>query len=335
MDNNPWVEKFRPDEIEKIIMTDYQVKYVNTIVEELKTYVYRPLILTGTSGVGKTTTARCLARKMLGKYINDCFMELNAADERKSVVLKKTLPVFCQKIITGCSMKIILFDEADNITEKCQMELKDYMIKYKKVLFIFTCNESSKIITDIQSLSRRFEFHKLKSENIKKYLKIIADKEELEYTDKALDIIAENAEGDMRRGINDLYSCYISGKKITPSLVYANCNIPDPIYYKKIIDACANIDLIEADKHMNEIIDKGFNLIDIVIGLLKTLETYPDKEFKDDSDDKYNLNIKRDEYKIKLSEVVSQTKIDLVSGLRTPLQLKAMICKMIIVFKND
>src|SRR5579885_1498554 len=140
MDRNPWVEKFRPDEIEKIMLNDYQIKFIDTIINELKTNVIKPLLLTGPSGVGKTTTSRCLAKIMLGNNLDTCFLELNAADERKAIVLNKSLPNFCKRVIDNCDMKVILFDEADWITEKCQMEIKEYIIKYKKVLFIFTCN---------------------------------------------------------------------------------------------------------------------------------------------------------------------------------------------------
>jgi len=335
MNRNPWVEKFRPDEISKIILNDYQVTFVQTIINELKNGINKPLIISGTPGVGKTTTSRCLAKKMLGKNVDICFLELNAADDRKIITLEKIVPTFCKKIVDNNNLKVILFDEADNITEKCQMEIKNYIIEFeKKTLFIFTCNDSSKIIADIQSLSRRFEFHPLSAEQIYKYLKIIADSEKLDYTEKGLKILADIAEGDMRCGINDLYSCSSREKNITPKLVYETCNIPDPIYYKKIIDACRIANLVDAHNQISEMIDKGFNLIDIVVGLLKTLEVYPDKEYDDTGDDKININIMKDEYKIQLSKVVSNTKIDLVSGLRTNLQMKAMVAKMIMVFQG-
>jgi len=332
----PWIEKFRPEKISEIILSENQMNFVNVILGELDKKVNKPVILTGNPGIGKTSTARCIGRKLLGENYHDCFYEINAGD-RKIVTMKKDIPFFCSKIVDYTGTKVILFDEADNMTEKCQMEIKNYILGYNhKILFLFTCNESSKIISDIQSLARTFQFQALKPEQINTYLTRIADKEELDYTKKALQVLADIAEGDMRRGINYLHACAISGEKITPTLIYQICSIPDPIYYKKIIDACKEYDLKQADFHISELIQKGFNLIDIVVGLLKTLETYPDYEFSDkETEDVYNLNIMRDKHKILLSRVVSQTKLSLVTGLRTNLQMRAMVAKMIMVLKDE
>ena len=332
----PWIEKYRPQDIVNIILDDHQSSFVKIILQELTNGINQPIIFTGTPGIGKTTTSRCIARKILGENFNHTtFLEINGGDSRRISTMKEDIPRFCNRSIDYKGTRVIVFDEADGMTDKCQMEIKNYINQFKKkILFMFTCNVSSKIIADIQSTSRTFQFLPLTNDQVYKYLSIISKNENVEYTDKGLRTLSDIAEGDMRKGINYLHACYSSGKKVTPKLIYDVCNIPNPVHYREIIDACQNKDLEKADEIMNNLIFRGYNLIDIVIGLSKVLETYPDYEFKNDTDDIFNKNIMRDKYKILLSQVVSETKVDLVSGLRTHLQIRSMICKMILVFED-
>src|SRR5437879_12235153 len=75
-----WVEKYRPMNLSSIIN---QKEVIGSLKSLLKNIAEMPhLMFSGSAGVGKTTTALCLAREILGDYWKDHTLELNASDER-------------------------------------------------------------------------------------------------------------------------------------------------------------------------------------------------------------------------------------------------------------
>ena len=78
--NIMWVEKYRPVRLSEIVD---QREIIGSIGALLKNTPEMPhLLFSGSAGVGKTTTALCIARQVLGDYLKDNLLELNASDER-------------------------------------------------------------------------------------------------------------------------------------------------------------------------------------------------------------------------------------------------------------
>src|SRR5574340_1759048 len=79
-ESSMWVEKYRPTKISSIIN---QKEIVGSLRSLLKNTSEMPhLLFSGSAGVGKTTTALCLAREILGDSWREYTLELNASDER-------------------------------------------------------------------------------------------------------------------------------------------------------------------------------------------------------------------------------------------------------------
>ena len=318
MDNSiPWTEKYRPANIDDIILDEYVEKQVKIFLQDRQNV---HLIITGLPGIGKTSTVRCIAKKILGENLQQGYLELNAAEDRGARNTSIIIPPFCKRVVNFTSSKIILLDEADNMTPKCQYDINDMIKNYgKKTKFIFTCNDSTKIIEDIQSVCRIIRFKKLTDEQISMYLSKICKNENIPFDKGGLAMICYISSGDMRKSINDLQKTAYTFGKVTKETVLSICKVPDPEEIKKIIELCMANNLEKADEDMNNIIKQGYYYLDIVSGFVYVLFNY-------DMDD--NL-------KLKLIETVNKTKIAVSTGLRSKLQLAGMICRLIRVCAAD
>lgn len=312
MENSiPWIEKYRPANIEDIILDEHVAQQINIFLQDRENV---HLIITGLPGIGKTSTVRCIAKKILGEHMQQGYLELNAAEDRGVKSISTIVPPFCKRVVNFTLSKIILLDEADNMTPKCQYDINDMIKEFgRKTKFIFTCNDSSKIIEDIQSVCRIIRFKKLTDKQIITYLSKICKIENIPFDKNGLSTICYISNGDMRKSINDLQKTSYTFGKITKETVLGICKVPDPEELKKIIDLCIKNKLVEANNEMDNIIKQGYYYLDIVTGFIYVLEKYDMNEYQ----------------KLRLIEIVNRTKIIVSTGLRSKLQLTGMICRLI------
>ena len=212
-----WVEKYRPKNLDQIINQ-------KEIITGLKNLLNKPnelphLLFTGAAGIGKTTTALCLAREILGDSWKRDTLELNASDERGIKMVRERVKEFASimklslnQIENERPFKIIILDEADEMTSEAQTALRRIIEDSSKTTrFIFICNYLSHIIEPIQSRCVVFRFSKVPAEEVVGYLKIICKNEEIKFDEKALYKIYEHTNGDLRNSINILQSASASG----------------------------------------------------------------------------------------------------------------------------
>lgn len=216
--SGPWVEKYRPQNLDEVVGQ-------KQIINRLKKYVGEEsmpnLMFTGPAGVGKTTTAIALVKSILGEYWRQNFLELNASDARGIETVRNNIKNFCRLKPVGAPFRIIFLDEVDNMTKDAQHALRREMEMYTKTAsFILSCNYSSKIIDPIQSRCAIFRFAPLKEEEIIERLEFICESEGFDYDHKGLETIVYFAEGDMRKAINVLQAAVSEGEGITEESVY-------------------------------------------------------------------------------------------------------------------
>ena len=90
--NVMWVEKYRPSNLSELIN---QKETVSSLKSLLKNQSEMPhLLFSGSAGVGKTTTALCLSREILGDRFSDYVLELNASDERGINMVRERVKKF-------------------------------------------------------------------------------------------------------------------------------------------------------------------------------------------------------------------------------------------------
>ena len=234
-----WIEKYRPSNLSEVVGQ-------TPITSRLKNYVKERsmphLLFAGPSGTGKTTCALALARELFGELWKHNLHELNASDERGIDVVRGKIKEFARTAPLGeDGFKIIFLDEADALTGAAQAALRRTMEKYSRTCrFVMSCNFSSKIIDPIQSRCAVFRFRPLKAEDVERYLKFVAVKEELNIDKEAYESLTYLAQGDLRRAINGLQMAAAANVDITPDVVYQAVAAARPEEVKEALEMSLN-----------------------------------------------------------------------------------------------
>ena len=308
-----WAEKYRPKTLDG--MVDQK-----EIVERLKSFVKSRnvphCIFAGPPGTGKTTAALCLARDLYGDAYREHLMELNASDERGINVVRETVKTFARvRSIGEIPFKIMILDEADNMTSDAQQALRRTMERYTETCrFILCANYSGKIIEPIQSRCAPFRFTFLPRDDQDKYLKHIAENENLKLLKDGLDAIFEVCSGDLRRAINTLQAAASLSKPVDAKVVYSITGKASPADVQKMIETVMGGNFLEARKQLRDMIQKyGVAGSDIIRQIHTEI---------------FRAEIP-EPWKIKLADVVGEIDYRLVEGADEEVQLSALLARLV------
>ena len=208
--NESWVEKFRPNNLNEV---ESQEDIIMSLKNCIKTKNIPHLLFFGPSGCGKTSTILALSKEIFGpKYWSDRVIELNASDERGIKVVREKIKRYAMNSVSIDPdippWKIIILDEADNMTSDSQFALRKIMEDYSKVTrFCIICNYHNKIIDPIVSRCSLYRFKPIPKENICLKLKDICLKEGTNISDESVEMIESISRGDLRKAINFLQRC--------------------------------------------------------------------------------------------------------------------------------
>ena len=308
-----WAEKYRPKSLVGIVDQ-------KEIVDRLKSFVKARnvphCIFAGPPGTGKTTAALCLSRDFYGDAYREHTMELNASDERGIDVVRETVKTFARvKSIGEIPFKIMILDEADNMTSDAQQALRRTMERYTATCrFIMCANYSGKIIEPIQSRCAPFRFSYLPRKEQDEYLNQIAEKEKIKLTVDGLDAIFEVCSGDLRKAINTLQAAASLEKPIDAKGVYSIAGKASPADVQKMLKTALDGNFIESRKQLRDMIQKyGVAGSDIIRQIHSEV-------FKADIPELW---------RIKLAGIIGEVDYRLVEGADEEVQLSALLARLV------
>jgi len=292
--------KYRPQVFEDVVG---QQAITNTLENAIKNnHLAQALLFTGPRGVGKTTCARILAKRInqKGKEVDPDedfafnIFELDAASNNSVDDIRNLTDQVRIPPQTG-NYKVYIIDEVHMLSQSAfNAFLKTLEEPPAHAIFILATTEKHKIIPTILSRCQIFDFKRIGVIDIKNYLKKIAKHENITADDDALHIIAQKADGALR-DVLSIFDRVVSfaGDNLTRQAVAENLNVLDYDSYFKTTDLILKNDIPKLLITYNEILAKGFDGHHFIAGLAS--------HFRD-------LLVARDNATIDLLEVGDNTK---------------------------
>jgi len=204
MSNQDLHVKYRPETFDEMIGQDHVVQSLKSLFEQ-KTYPHAYLF-TGSSGTGKTTVSRIVA-KMLGcDYQN--ILEIDAASFGKVEDIRELVARLDYATFGTNPLKYIIIDEAHACTKSAwQAFLKTIEEPPPHVYFAFCTTEADKVPDTIKTRCHTYTLRDVSIDNLVELVSVIAEAEDIKLNDKALSVIAQAAQGSPRRALTYLSKC--------------------------------------------------------------------------------------------------------------------------------
>jgi DNA polymerase-3 subunit gamma/tau len=279
--------KWRPQRFNDVVGQDHiSTTLINAIKNKRLHHAY---LFSGPRGVGKTTTARILARAINCSNMNGS-EPCNECDS-------------CIQILEGRSLDVIEIDGASNNSVEDIRKLRDNskyppaLGKYKlyiidevhmlsnsafnallktleepppHLMFVFATTEVHKLPPTILSRCQRFEFRRMELDGIINQLKYISEKENITIDEESLITIAKKADGSMRdsQSIFDQVVAFC-GNNVKYTEMSDALHLIDEDFYFRVSDAAINNDIEEMFNIVRDVMNKGYDLQECINGILE------------------------------------------------------------------
>ncbi|QIG68095.1 clamp loader subunit DNA polymerase accessory protein [Rhizobium phage RHph_Y68] len=209
VNENVWSQAYRPQTLKDTILpADLRLEMEGLVKKDLLHTIF-----SGRPGTGKTTLAKVLINEIDADYLF-----LNGSAERGIDVIRNKITEYCSSMSLDDKKKIVLFDEADQLTQDAQLALRAVMETFSSnVTFFLTANFPDRIGDALKSRCQeiKFDFSKNKSDVMKQIAMrsaAILKNEGVEFEKDALIAIVKAKYPDVRSVINALQTYGAKGK---------------------------------------------------------------------------------------------------------------------------
>ncbi len=350
--------KWRPQKFEDVVGQEHITQTLKNSIMSGK--IAHAFIFSGPRGIGKTSTARILAKSLNcpnSKDYNPCnqcevcesitngsnidVIEIDGASNRRIDEIR-TLRESTQYAPSSVKYKIYIIDEVHMLTnESFNALLKVLEEPPAHVIFIFATTDIHKVPATILSRCQRYEFRRLTTEEIKNHLVKIAQSEGIEYDDEALRFIARRADGAMRdaQSLFDQIVVYSNGKIILDD-VKEILNIIDIDLFFRVSDAIKKQDIEEAFRIVNHVYYHGMDLNTFVNDLIEHFRNMLTVAVTNNTDLIEESEITKEHYKnssqdfsvkdlLRILSFLSHTQLELRQSTNPKMKLEISLAQLI------
>ncbi len=282
-----FARKFRPQSFDEVVGQEHVTTTLKNAIR--KNRIAQSFLFSGSRGVGKTSTARILAKALncaKGVSESSCgkctsceeitngtsldVLEIDGASNRGIDEIRTLRENVKFKPSSG-RFKIYIIDEVHMLTgEAFNALLKTLEEPPEHVKFIFATTESHKVPLTILSRCQRFHFRRLSTTDIHAKLKEIAKKEKIKASDRVLYLIAKSAEGSLRdgEGLLDQLASFGEGEIKEEDILLSLGLASDEVYFEflRAIEARDSAKVLE---RVHELSEQGKDLEQFLKGLLE------------------------------------------------------------------
>ncbi|HYF04014.1 MAG TPA: DNA polymerase III subunit gamma/tau [Patescibacteria group bacterium] len=280
--------KWRPMRFEDIVGQEHVTTTLRNALRSGR--IHHAYLFNGPRGVGKTTTARVMARAV------------NCPNRGEDAEPCNVCPA-CREVVDGRSMDVIEIDGASNNSVDDIRKLRENA-KYPPVagqykmyiidevhmlstsafnallktleeppphlLFVFATTEPHKLPATIISRCQRFDFRRMEIETIVRQIRYIAGKEGIELDEQSLVAIAKKAEGSMRdsQSVFDQVVAFC-GRDIKYADVNEALHLIDQEFFFTVSRAIREHDVPKMFEISREVLSKGYDTQEFLNGLLE------------------------------------------------------------------
>jgi DNA polymerase III subunit gamma/tau len=294
--------KWRPESFADVVGQKHVVLTLEAAINNDR--LAHAYLFAGPRGVGKTTIARILAKALnceKGPTTEPCgtcsscaeiasgrsldVIEIDGASNRKIEDARGIRETVQYAPLSG-RMKIYIIDEAHMLTrEAFNALLKTIEEPPPHVVFVLATTEPGKIPETISSRCQTFDFHRISAAEIEARLRQIAEAEHFDVEDGALAMVAARADGSMRDAVSLLDQLVSVGEgKVAADDVSRVLGIPDVDVYFGLTDAIAGGDTAATLAALRAALDSGFDVHDLLDGLVEHLRNLLLIKATDDAD---------------------------------------------------
>jgi DNA polymerase-3 subunit gamma/tau len=283
--------KYRPDTFDAVVGQSHITDTLKNAIRSSQ--LAQAFLFCGPRGVGKTTCSRILAKTINCLNItqetepcDECtscisfnngnslnISELDAASNNSVEDIRNLIEQVRYPPQAG-KRKVYIIDEVHMLSNQAfNAFLKTLEEPPSYAIFILATTEKHKIIPTILSRCQIFDFNRIQPNDVARHLEKIALKENVEVEEEALQLIGRKADGALRDALSifDMLVTFSPDRKLTYTRTIENLHVLDYDYYFKLTDAFLSRNHSEALLIFDEILKKGFDGHNFVVGLCEHL----------------------------------------------------------------